>query len=432
LISNYLVLDIENNSSKRYKRNAGNFLYDEVVAIGLKYFDYGLNEQDTGRLCGGPWVFDYKSFLLKMRYQYLNWVEVLAGHNIKHDLLFLWKNEMLQEYLKKGGKVWDTQLAEYFLTSFETNTKQKEKASLRYLAVNKYGCKERQKLMEEYWDKGVQTSDIPKELVLEDVKNDVLDTEQIYLRQVEKAKQLGILDVIEFNMDYLLATTEMEFQGFFTDLETLRTNKEELQKQLFPIRNEFEQIVNKYIPIEVFNNQPKKGLHALFFGGEIKVVEKVLLLDANGLPVMFKTGQKIGHEKYKNQEKVLKINGLGIKPLGHWVTEKGNVSIDEGVLKEIISAFPEEIKKTGGWTIEQQDALCICKRLLEIRRIEKEISTYYDAIEELVYDIDQCVHAKYHHTRTDTGRLSSSDPNLQNIPRGKGDSRVKEQFRSRY
>lgn len=56
------------------------------------------------------------------------------------------------------------------------------------------------------------------------------------------------------------------------------------------------------------------------------------------------------------------------------------------------------------------------KMLLEYRERAKLKSTYLDALPEMVNPATHCVHTSYHQTTTDTGRLSSSDPNLQNIP----------------
>ncbi len=56
------------------------------------------------------------------------------------------------------------------------------------------------------------------------------------------------------------------------------------------------------------------------------------------------------------------------------------------------------------------------KKLLEYREKNKLKSTYLDALPEMVNPETGLVHTSYHQTVTATGRLSSSDPNLQNIP----------------
>ena len=55
-------------------------------------------------------------------------------------------------------------------------------------------------------------------------------------------------------------------------------------------------------------------------------------------------------------------------------------------------------------------------RLLEYRQLEKLRSTYVDALPKLVHPETGRIHASFNQTVAATGRLSSSDPNLQNIP----------------
>ena len=55
-------------------------------------------------------------------------------------------------------------------------------------------------------------------------------------------------------------------------------------------------------------------------------------------------------------------------------------------------------------------------RLLEHRRYAKLKSTYVDALPALVHPSTGRIHTSFNQTATATGRLSSSDPNLQNIP----------------
>ena len=58
----------------------------------------------------------------------------------------------------------------------------------------------------------------------------------------------------------------------------------------------------------------------------------------------------------------------------------------------------------------------IVKNILQYRGLKKLLSTYVDALPELVNPKSGKIHTSYNQTVTATGRLSSSNPNLQNIP----------------
>ncbi len=84
-------------------------------------------------------------------------------------------------------------------------------------------------------------------MVLEDVLNDVLDTERIYLKQVDIAKnKTQQFNLIKGHMDALLATTEMEYNGIKIDLVEFNKNKKELEKNLELVYNETSELANLY------------------------------------------------------------------------------------------------------------------------------------------------------------------------------------------
>ena len=71
----------------------------------------------------------------------------------------------------------------------------------------------------------------------------------------------------------------------------------------------------------------------------------------------------------------------------------------------------------------------IAGKLLEYRELSKLKGTYVDALPRLVHPETGRVHTTFHPTGAATGRLSSSDPNLQNIPaRSAAGRRIREAF----
>lgn len=89
------------------------------------------------------------------------------------------------------------------------------------------------------------------------------------------------------------------------------------------------------------------------------------------------------------------FNTLGLPPAKK---TKTGFSTDVGVLEALQGQHP------------------IIDALLEYRQMSKLKSTYVDALPTLIHPDTGRVHTSYNQTVTATGRLSSSDPNLQNIP----------------
>ena len=86
-----------------------------------------------------------------------------------------------------------------------------------------------------------------------------------------------------------------------------------------------------------------------------------------------------------------------------------------------MALFPHESAKSGFSTnAKVLETLAeehqVAKDILEQRHLAKLKSTYVDTLPELRSVIDGRIHASFNQTITTTGRLSSSEPNLQNIP----------------
>ncbi|MCX7964383.1 MAG: DNA polymerase I [Candidatus Sumerlaea chitinivorans] len=91
------------------------------------------------------------------------------------------------------------------------------------------------------------------------------------------------------------------------------------------------------------------------------------------------------------------------------------------ILFEKLGLKPKRRGKTGFSTdVEVLEELAdeheIARLLLEYRQVEKLKNTYVDVLPTMIHPATGRVHTTYHQTTAATGRLSSSDPNLQNIP----------------
>lgn len=79
-------------------------------------------------------------------------------------------------------------------------------------------------------------------------------------------------------------------------------------------------------------------------------------------------------------------------------TKSGQYSTSEEILESLRGKHP------------------VIEKILEYRGIKKLLSTYIDALPELINPKSGKIHTSFNQTITATGRLSSSNPNLQNIP----------------
>jgi len=120
----------------------------------------------------------------------------------------------------------------------------------------------------------------------------------------------------------------------------------------------------------------------------------------------------VGHQFNINSPQQLSgvlFNELKLQPMQAKRKTQGGFSTDAAVLEELKDAHP------------------VIKFILEYRQLSKLKSTYTDALPMLINPSTGRVHTSFNQTGTTTGRLSSSEPNLQNLPvRGDIGSRIRQ------
>jgi DNA polymerase-1 len=122
--------------------------------------------------------------------------------------------------------------------------------------------------------------------------------------------------------------------------------------------------------------------------------------------------EAVGHQFNINSPQQLSgvlFNELKLQPLQAKRKTQGGYSTDAAVLEEL------------------KDAHAVIKFILEYRQLSKLKSTYTDALPQLINPRTGRIHTSFNQTGTTTGRLSSSEPNLQNLPiRGEIGSRIRQ------
>jgi DNA polymerase I len=390
----------------------------EVGSNKASPFYPGNNIVATGVLNQDQAITEYHYDDKTNTYSNFNWektlcgVETLVGHNISFDLKYLYRYPEVREWIKEG-KIWDTMLAEYLLSG-----QTKQFPSLDYTCV-RYGGSLKDEKIKEYWEAGLSTEDIPKGELLEYLKHDLLNTRFTYLGQVIKAKQLGMYDVILVHMEALLALIEMEYNGLKFDLnyarEAIKKLKVEVEEKSSALKAFMQPCLTK---VEV-NPGSNDHLSLFLFGGTYRYKTKEPIKDEYGEFVYYKTGKQKGEIKERYVEKLEATTGLGIQPDHTWANAKqGFYQTNEDVVKTLKTRFEKgSVEHTALTLID------------ELRGLEKELGTYFEGYSKLVFT-DGMIHHNLNTTVTATGRLSSSEPNMQNLSKNKGT--IKKCFISRF
>jgi len=166
---------------------------------------------------------------------------------------------------------------------------------------------------------------------------------------------------------------------------------------------------------EKLEKEPK--LKQLFEEIEMPLVEVLITMELNGVKldvqVLKQLSVEINNQLERTTEKIYALAGgpfnidspkqlsevlfdrLGLKSLREGKTGH---STDAGVLDELVGRHP------------------IIEQTLQYRQLSKLKNTYTDKLGSLINPRTGRVHASFNQTITATGRLSSSDPNMQNIP----------------
>ena len=163
----------------------------------------------------------------------------------------------------------------------------------------------------------------------------------------------------------------------------------------------------------------ENNLENLFYNIEMPLVRVLADMESNGVKIDIEGLKQISEEQSKEiagiENSIYEIAGTSFnigspKQLGEILFEKLNIKAPakktktgqyptgEDVLQKIINENP------------------IVQHILDYRSLTKLKSTYVDALPSLVSHRDGLIHTSFNQAVTATGRLSSNNPNLQNIP----------------
>ncbi len=166
----------------------------------------------------------------------------------------------------------------------------------------------------------------------------------------------------------------------------------------------------------------ESAMDKLFSEVEMPLVEVLVELEENGVALdtallaemsgeMETQLERLRQEIYDIAGETFNINST--QQLGTILFEKLKVHELTGLRRprKTKTGFATDVK-----VLESLSMHPLPRKVLEYRQFMKLKSTYVDALPELVNPVTQRIHASFNQAVAATGRLSSSDPNLQNIP----------------
>ena len=174
------------------------------------------------------------------------------------------------------------------------------------------------------------------------------------------------------------------------------------------------QFYEKFKPILIDNQLIK-----LFEEIEMPLVPVLATMEANGVKI---DSDNLGQISEQMAKEIQEIENQIFEYAGERFNIASPRQLGEVLFDKMQIKAPAKKTKTGQYPTGEEvlmkviDKHPIIQKILDYRGLTKLKSTYVDALPNLISKEDGLVHTSYNQAVTATGRLSSTNPNLQNIP----------------
>ncbi len=312
--------------------------------------------------------------------------ETIIGHNLKFDLKFLIKNFSEMPL----GFLFDTMLAHRLTCVGKDDCD--TMVSLEYLLDEYLNIKLDKSIRKEFENHSGS-------FTVEQINYAAQDVMHLFtLSEIlsDKLYEIGHWKIFELESKVLLVVTYMELFGIKLDVEKFRALSLSYLEKANKVRDEIvnfvvERLKEKfsgktlldifdYLAIPVKTKKLRNALSVLEFPKGTDVLVEYLNLNSNK-QVLFILNKLLGAE----------VQNTNAKTLDKYIREKN----------------------------EDENVEYFINKLLEMREYFKRYTTYGEKFIKKYLKSDGKIHAEFHQLGTTTGRFSSSNPNMQNIPREK-------------
>ena len=167
----------------------------------------------------------------------------------------------------------------------------------------------------------------------------------------------------------------------------------------------------------------KTGMEGAYRNIEIPLAKTLAKIELSGVCLdvekMLKISQEFDLRLKDLRQKMFNLAGEEFNP--NSVIELQNIIYEKFSLHELYKIKPKKIKlgnhlSTDEETLEKLAKNDLPRTILEYRTLNKLKNTYVDQLPSYVHPHSGLIHSTFRQTGTTTGRLSSENPNLQNIP----------------
>ena len=242
--------------------------------------------------------------------------------------------------------------------------------------------------------------------------------------------------IISSNMDYM-AEIYLNYQTIhIEELIGPKGKKQKNMRDLLPEQIYEYAAEDADITLQLKNKlEPelkKYGAEDLFWNIEMPLMPVLAEMEMNGV--------RIDTESLKETSNVLTAR---MKDIEKHIYELAGVEFNIASPKQVGEVLFDKLKivekakktKTGQYVTSEEVLQSLKHKheivadILEHRGLKKLLGTYVDALPKLINPRTGHIHTSFNQTVTATGRLSSSDPNLQNIPvRGEDGKEIRKAF----
>ena len=374
----------------------------------------------------------------------------VVAHNAKFDVA--WLREI---GIECDVKIIDTMINEYVLSKGIRNKLSLDALSTKYNVTRKEG------MLSDALSKGLNYSDMTSEDQISYLSHDVIATAEVFQKQEARFKldlNKSLIPIRDLMCEFCSVLTDIERSGMAIDLQILQQVDLEYEQEQAQLNSYLNQKVRDLMgDLEVNLSSPEQLSQVIY---SCKLVDKNtwkdemnIGVDARGKPLIrpnidIKSFRNVLTKCFNRSHKVRAIKCAACDGRGEYYKVKKDGSnfkkatkcphcLGKGI---VYDNLPERgglnisprvsLASAGGFKTDKNTLTTLLKEvtdpeakkflesIVRLSAIETYRSAFIEGIRKGIKS-DALLHANFNQCITATGRLSSSSPNLQNMPKGR-------------